>query len=103
MNREHARIMTETMKEHSVKWNKINEFNQKFFNEKDGVLSLNNPRLKGGLSVGVYTKGSGQTIDIDIELLPVVVEFVKQLQNHYIKGIENISIDALIEKLKEVQ
>jgi flagellar biosynthesis/type III secretory pathway ATPase len=103
MNKEHARIMTETMKEHSIKWNKINEFNQKFFNEKDGVLSPNNLRLKNGLSVGVYAKGSGQTIDIDIKLLPVVTEFIKQLQDYYIKGIENISVDELIKKLKEIQ
>jgi hypothetical protein len=102
MNKEHARIITDTMKKHSRYLNKYNEFNQKFFNEKDGVLSSNNPRLKNGLSVAVYAKGTGQSIDIDLELLPIVEEFFKQLQNYYIKGIEEISIDEFIAELQKI-
>jgi hypothetical protein len=100
MNKEQAHIISESMSEYTKNLNKINEFNQKFFNEKGGVLNENNMRINKDLSVGVYFGSAGRTIKIDNELLNDVIEFFKKLQDYYADRIKDISIDKLIEKLQ---
>ena len=101
MNKKQARLLNDVIKKYQYNTNKINEFNQKFFNERDGVLREDNPRFKGGLSVGVYVKNTGQSIDISMELLPVVIDFVKKLQSYYKEENERISVDDLIWEQEE--
>jgi len=102
MNKHQAIYLNNLMKDYNTNVSKINEFNDKFFGDK-GLFNENNEyRIKNNLQIGVYGK-SGQSINIDIELLPEVIEFIKKLQMYYIEKNNNIKICDLTDHLQKLE
>lgn len=102
MNKEQAIYLKNLMKDYQHNLDKINEFNYKFFGEK-GLLNHDNKySIKNELQIGVYGK-TGQTITIDMELLPEVINFMSKLQMYYIEKNNNINICDINTKLRELE
>lgn len=78
--------------------NKVSEFNQKYFGSM-GVLNPSSQRYNKTLSIGVFTGGTGQTIELDDELKPLVTRFIGELQQHYQSKIDNMNVMDFISKL----
>jgi hypothetical protein len=102
MNKEQWVVIKGIVGDNTKAQNKVQEFEQKFFKFKEGVLSKDNPRRHKDLSVAVYFGNAGQDIHIDQELLPDVIEFFKKPQDHYKMKTVGPSVGELIDSLNEL-
>ena len=101
MNNKQTHLIHETSKSIATANSKVNEFTSKFLQDTLGVLGVNNHHKNKTLSIGVYRGNVGQTIEIDNQLEPLVLEMVKKMQYFYSNSIQEMSEEDFIRRLIE--
>lgn len=108
MNSNQIHIIAEYHKNIMTTRNKINDINNKFFSDQNGVLGIKNrerlsKRCESNrtLQIGVYLEGTGQTIDVDAELEQLSIKFLRDVQQHYQSKLDNLSIHDVYKELRE--